>query len=635
MNFKLGIISLFLCMVSLSVIHAQEVLVPVGLPDTPLTQTKKSTGIDDVPDTLEVPFFDDFSKKGWLPHPEFWLDEFVYINNSFTRDPVTIGVATLDAIYSDGKLNGSSSTPFESDFLTSVPINLDYPGRQDVYLSFFYGRRGLGDPPELDDSLTVEFFAPDSNQWVTVWATPGFSEDPAPEEDTFKQVFIPVNQERFLKKGFHFRFKNYASLPTDLLKKDYWGNVDHWNIDYVYLDTARSPNVTAINDVSMISSLGSILKTYQSIPWKHFGSARVKELQPFVEIQYRNNDTTTRNVTRVLKITDLNYNHTDSVIGGAVNVAPGVLNTFQFPNDFPYFFYEEDDSNVFKIMSYLVTEDLDIKTNDTVVRYQRFYNYYAYDDGSSENGYGLNGEGTSNASIAYQFNTFKPDTLRGVQFYFNRTIGDFTQDYFRLGVWDHDDDLDGPGELIRSMEGVRPEYGSELNQFYTYALDTTIIVSNTFYVGWIKTTETLLNVGWDRWNNNRSKIFYNMGQGWVNTIFNGSLMIRPLMGSELVYPVAVPEIPEVENIQLHVYPNPAGDQFYVELSQNTSSGKNEGKWSLSMYNLQGKMVYTSVLRSEYSTKSPHYIGDLPQGLYIVRVNHDGIYVTSSKLMIVR
>ena len=341
------------CLLFARPIHAQEVLVPAGLPAYGTQQAKKSAQIDRQPDTLELPFFDDFSRQGNLPHAPFWIDEYAFINTSYTLNPITIGVATMDAIYSDGSLNGSGSIPFESDFLTSAPINLDYPGRTDIYLSFFYEPMGLGDVPEEWDSLTVEFFAPDSARWETVWNAPGSA------NDTFLQVFIHVSEERFLKKGFHFRFKNYASHYS-LAKPDQVGNVDHWHIDYVYLDTARSSNITAINDVSMISPMPSILKNYEAIPWQHFPRAYLTELKPTLEIRYRNNDTTIRNVTRILKITDLAYQETDSVNGGAVNVQPGIINVFNFPYNYPFVFYDAD-STVFEIMSYLVTEDLDYK----------------------------------------------------------------------------------------------------------------------------------------------------------------------------------------------------------------------------------------------------------------------------------
>ena len=43
----------------------------------------------------------------------------------------------------------------------------------------------------------------------------------------------------------------------------------------------------------------------------------------------------------------------------------------------------------------------------------------------------------------------------------------------------------------------------------------------------------MLNVGFDRNMVNNDKIFYNLGQGWQNSGFSGSLMIRPIMGKAL------------------------------------------------------------------------------------------------------
>lgn len=615
MSNKTGALSILFLLGSFLLLGAQEVLVPAGLAVSPGQPLKSGTA--EVPrDTLELPFFDDFSREGSLPHPYFWSDRLVYVNNTYTRDPVTIGVATLDAIDNEGSLNGTTKLAFESDFLTSQPINLNYPGRNDIWLSFFYEPMGLGDVPEEWDSLTVEFLPVDSLEWETIWSSAGSA------QDTFKQVFIPIQEERFLKNGFRFRFKNFASLPRVDGYDDKNNNADHWNIDYVYLDTARSSNVTALNDVSMISSLGSLLKSYQAIPWRHFPVAYLTELKPTIDISYRNNDTTVRNVTRILKITDLEFLETDSTNGGAVNVFPGQLNSFTFPYNFPFIFYDAD-SAVFEIKSYLVTENLDYKWNDTVVRFQKFFNYYAYDDGSAENGYGLRGEGTANASIAYRFKSHKKDTLRAVQMYFNRTLGDASRDYFHLGIWEHNKDLNEPGELIHRMSGVRPEYADELNKFQTYILDTLLIVDDEFYVGWIKTTERMLNVGWDVGNNNKHNILYNLGQGWVNTGFNGSLMIRPLMGRKISWPVARQEIPE---ISLQVYPNPASDWIHLEFPMADISSE----WKLDIFNLQGKLVYHGV-----AAEKTHYTGDLPEGLYILRVSQNGMYRASSKIMIIR
>jgi hypothetical protein len=56
-----------------------------------------------------------------------------------------------------------------------------------------------------------------------------------------------------------------------------------------------------------------------------------------------------------------------------------------------------------------------LQQNDTLFHYQPFFNYFAYDDGSAEQAYGLYGKG---ARLAYRFVLNNPDTLRAIQFGF-------------------------------------------------------------------------------------------------------------------------------------------------------------------------------------------------------------------------
>lgn len=598
--------------------YSQEVLVPASSPVPPnaWADQLKSTKVEEIPDTIELPFFDDFSGRGTKPSLSRWTDEYAFINNSYTVDQVTIGVATLDAVDSKGNLNGTGDIPFESDFLSSVPVNLEYPGRNDIYLSFFYQPGGLGDIPETGDSLVVEFWTADSGRWESVWSDTGH------QADTFRQVFIPVGEERFRKKGFRFRFKNYASLPSDPYSPDKRGNVDHWHIDYVYLDTARSPSVTVLKDVSMISPLPSMLKNYEALPWTHFNKAKNTEIEPSFEITYRNNDTVARNVTRMLKITDLNLHFSDSVNGGTANVEPGVLNQFQILYIYPLLYYDAD-SAVLEVQSYLITETQDFKGNDTVIRHQVFSDYYSYDDGSAENGYGLRGEGTLGGMVAFRYKTYLEDTLRAVRMYFNRTQDDATDHYFRLAVWDHDEGTNGPGTMLYSHEGTRPDFSGALNRFTTYELDTNLVVSDIFYIGWIKTTETILNVGFDRYLDNSDKIFYNIGQDWINTSFTGSLMLRPVLGKR-------PEQPAGLNIQddpgVRVYPNPAAEYFLVEWPPV----ENPSQWKISLIDLHGKIHYRA--RGDVAS---HPVDQLPQGFYILRLDKNNSRSWSRKLMILR
>lgn len=598
-------------------VYCQEFLVPapVVVPGSQQQDFRLKAGITD---TLELPFFDDFSKNHGYPDMSIWMDAYVFINNNYPDDPVSIGAATLDAIDNTGLLNGDSDIPFESDLMTSMPLNLDYAGQNDTWLSFYYQPKGYGDEPEPEDSLTVEFYAPLLDQWKTVWTMEGKPLNP------FTRVWIQIADTSFFHTGFRFRFKNYASLPKSQSFPSYDSNVDHWNIDYVHLDKGRSPTDTSVKDVSMITDLHSILKSYEAVPWRHFPNAYLTEIQPELTITYRNNDIVTRNVTRFLEIKDL-LNGTPPYLlsGGAVNVDPGIKDGYEFLFNYPF---EESnrDSAAFRIKAYLVTDVDDYKWNDTVTRYQVFNNYYAYDDGTAEAGYGLAGEGTAGASLAYQFKTYNTDTLRSVKMYFNRSLNNISQVYFNLAVWDNDDVNDRPGNLIYSMPGYRPEYYNELNKFYTYDLDTLIVVSDIFYVGWIQPNTILLNVGFDRNNNNRNRIFYNLGQEWKSSSFNGSLMIRPVLGKETGVPSSVSKIKPDE---IKVYPNPASDFIRVELPFNADNSTIR----LSIFNLQGALVYQSSIYGDEDIP----VHQLESGIYLLRVEISGKGPYNTKLLITR
>ena len=90
---------------------------------------------------------------------------------------------------------------------------------------FFYQSQGLGNDPQVTDSLILEFSAEidsfGNNVWNTIWKKPG-----SPVHDFKKFVFV-FSDTNYLNNKFQFRFRNLASVT---------GNFDHWNIDYVKLD---------------------------------------------------------------------------------------------------------------------------------------------------------------------------------------------------------------------------------------------------------------------------------------------------------------------------------------------------------------------------------------------------------------
>ena len=88
--------------------------------------------------------------------------------------PPSIGVVTLDALDENGLIYTHAETqPFGADTLTSNPIKLDcYNISDSLYFSFYYQPGGasrsyppvewerIGDHPETDDSLVLEFGYP-------------------------------------------------------------------------------------------------------------------------------------------------------------------------------------------------------------------------------------------------------------------------------------------------------------------------------------------------------------------------------------------------------------------------------------------------------------------------------------------
>jgi hypothetical protein len=119
-----------------------------------------------------------------------------------------------------------------------------------------------------------------------------------------------------------------------------------------------------------------------------------------------------------------------------------------------------------------------------------FKNYFAFDDGSSEGGYGINGLGSRNAMFAYRFNSYVADTVRAVSICFNDSYQDANRRAFDLMVWG--DNNGQPGNLLFSREEVIVESGTRINGFYTYLIPHGVEVNGIFYVGWKQRTETFL-----------------------------------------------------------------------------------------------------------------------------------------------
>jgi len=556
-------------------------------------------------DNIDLPFFDDFSQLPVYPDEKRWLDKYVFINNTYSDQQRTAGIATFDALDNYGRLyESASSTTFRADQLTSKPVNLKLPASEDIWLSFLYQAGGLSDPPEKNDSLTLQFFAPDENKWYSVWHA-GYHTD-----QKFRPVIIPINQTRFLKSGFQFRFVNYASLSANLSDPSMVGNCDIWNIDYVLLDKNRNSADTIFPDVALTLPLRSLLKNHEAMPWKQFKQTYLQEMGSSILIHYRNNDTIVRNVTRNFEIWDVYKNSQAHFFSpGATNINP--LTNVDYKASLVYTFNSNNpDSALFRITCSLKTDAFDPKENDTLVYYQVFNNYFAFDDGSAEGGYGINGLGSRNAMLAYRFKSYMKDTLRAVEICFNDSYMDANKRAFDLMVWDDNNGI--PGNVVYSVEEVMVEQGEKINGFYTYNIPGGVMLDDIFYVGWKQRSETFMNAGFDVNTPHNGKQFYWLNGDWQLSQVHGSVMIRPVMGDRLKV-TSVNDINYKGKNMISIWPNPASDYFSVEAGEELISGSAY----ITILDLSGR----ELKKVPYSEKID--ISSLHEGMYLVITTING------------
>ncbi len=621
-------------------LYAQEYL--SGLHSNPLVSankdqafTLKTTG------EVHLPFLDDFSYRWQIfPVDTLWADRDVFINSTYAINPPTVGVATLDAINDTGAIYPSATpTPFLADNLTSLPIRLDsmFDGSgiidvsDSVYFSFYYQPQGVADAPSPGDSLMLDFYSPNLDKWYPVWGSGGLTLDSfrTVYNRDFKQVMIAIKDTTFLQKGFRFRFSNYASIAP-LTIPSWQSNVDEWNIDYVYLNVGRNKADTLPQDIAFVDPAPTILKNFTRIPSRHYTNADLNTNMILKESNLFNIST---NMSYQYVVTEENGAFTYTKSGGVFDIFPFLTNGYHtYPLhvnpaiDFLLPAFGGNDSVAFNITHIMSSNGFTDKNrrNDTIVHRQEFLNSYGYDDGTAENGYGLSG---ASAKLAYEFTINQPDTLGGIEMYFNETLGSPYYKYFYLMVWSSID----PETVVYKSKRLRPEFADSINAFYTYQIeDTSILVSGKFYVGWQQLTDDNLNVGFDRNTNAKTHTFFNVDGSWNGSSFDGSLMMRPMLGTswQIRKTNAWPSVSEFACI---VYPNPAnGNKIYIDLPANYNTQDNRKNITLEIFDYLGRNVYKNVFSNELD------IQFLSKGIYYLRFfNYHTNEVAVNKLVITR
>lgn len=582
-------------------------------------------------DTLDLPFFDDFSEPfsrlrtdaDLYPNPDLWEGNTVYINNHMAINPISQGVATFDGLDEQGRAYGFGiSQSYLSDSLSSKPIRLE--GAQDtVFLSFYYQAQGLGNAPEAEDYLIVDF-KDTSGAWVQVWQHAGY----ILEDNEFRRVMLPIMGEEYLYDGFQFRFKNYASLA---------GSVDHWHIDYVELDENRSVTNTSIEDISFMSQTSfsdtglfasqtaSLLREFSSMPWSHYLVSDTSEFViDSVYMVVRNNLSVNKQLQFAYSVKNENgievyarqQNTGVPVYAGRIcgseyqDCNDATSDNIRNDLDTFYFPHVTADSVFFEVEYRLPNTNDAVTTNDKLVFKQKFYNYYAYDDGTAEIGYGL-GELENEGKVAVKYNIKKPDTLRAIQLYLNPVQYNLSQEPVKLVVWSGNEE---PGDTLWTSKELNLEYTGQFNYFYHYMLDRKVPISDNIWIGWVQqpATDQKFSVGLDVRTDNSDKVYYNLGSYWAQSSIAGSVMIRPVVGDHPYTWTGTDEMPEV--VSLTVYPNPTTGEVRLQ-GLSPAQAKNA---TIQVFDLAGRRVLSQ--RGYFGSID---VSGLHAGTYLLNILADG------------
>ncbi len=535
-----------------------------------------------------LPFWDDFSTGEGSPNLERWTasSRNVFISNGIGINAPSLGVASFDGAKYDGSLYAFSGGLGGTDTLTSQTISmgsLNPTEKGSVYLSFFVQRQGFGETPNENDSITVEI-KDDTGLWTQIWGSRSYdaanASNPIPNNN-FAYIELKIDDRsasNYFFDGFQFRFTAYGRQT---------GALDHWNIDYVFLnanrgDAGKRPNFP---DKAITSPMTSIFEGYRSIPVAHFlENATTLSVAPQMEIS--NNSSEPNNVggqtsavlttrrkdgTLSTQAIDIERDITADVLSSKERKALVASTAIDYsvlttsPEDidsvgivYEFLFTSKDNEDA----SYddAIHAPLDFNVNDTLRTPFTLSDYYAYDDGTAEFGAGTV---VRNAQFSYAFvmQTNRTDTLVAVDMYFPNIGSEQSGQELELII--RDDNGGFPGEVLYS-DFYQIEDSDALNEFKRYDIFPSLEVSGTFYIGWRQINEGRLVIGLDENTNSSDKVFSFSGGGWTSSdLSNGSLMIRPVFGNKKIITGLNDDAVALPNPYLS-YPNPNKGILYVQ-----------------------------------------------------------------------
>lgn len=548
---------------------------------------------------LSLPFFDDFSTNtNSSISPAKWINAGVCVYPGSPQAP-SVYVAAFDGRDARGVpyVTNFSTAVGPTDSLTSRPIDLSAVSPNDsLVLSFFYQAKGIGEAPDQEDSLILEVRTRQA-EWKTIWRSPETN------SLDFSLVLLPLSDDSFFHADFQFRFRSFGRQT---------GPFDTWSVDYIYLDTQRDAQRSFFPDIAISSIQTSLLKGYQSVPYRTFISnpsryladsltfsvRNLRQFQSSLRYQFAISDSSQKTVFKQIQVpTPIN------IEGNGITSFRLALTGTQVPASAQTVFYSLNLSTpeTFDTTSRASTF---FRENDRIVLQNDLTNYYAYDDGTAEGGADTDKQF---GSVAIQFVGLPQDTLSAIQVAFSPTFTDLVGSTIVLQV--HRANKGVPGELLTS-QAVRLTEPFQKNEFLAFTLTESVVVNDTFFVGWQRIAPTAVPIGLDKNSKPYTSVIYqNTGGQWIKSDLAGHLLVRPVMGNKTLQNQPTDGlITGLEPISgLRVFPNPTADMLHFEVPGGEAA-------TVSFFDVKGQLVF-----SKQDVHSSISLEGLPEGLYFLKI----------------
>ena len=572
---------------------------------------------------VNLPFFDDFSlSKNGKVGADLWLTSGgTLVNNTLPLNHPTVNVVTFDGLNRSGVpysfTNENSEGP--GDTLTSQPINLaGFAPKDSLYLSFYWQARGLGELPDTNDSLQLQF-KNKRNVWRTVWVRKGGLVD-----NNFKQDLIALRDTALFGGNFQFRFQQFGRES---------GFFDVWHVDYVYLNANRTFRDRPTKDLAVRQPVSSFLKRYSAMPLAQYLANPRAETSDTLTTELNSLFNQTRRPTFFFTAKD---ERTNQIFQASLE--SGFIQVFSFSSFLTKIKVQPlpDEVKSLKKLTLVSTfafnttdeqdppiRGIDLTRNDTISGRTVFDDYFAYDDGSAELA-AFNVKPLSRTAVQFILN--KPDSLAGMRLNIVPIRKNLINQPMTLQVWNNER---GKPKNLLYQKSYRVSYPADPRSgFVDFKFDFGVAVKDTFYVGWLQIGNDPLPVGLDKNTRSEDKIFTNEGQEWISQAarrndpnylsVSGSLLIRPVLGSAPRPPVLA-NSPEILS-QLLVFPNP---------TTGVVRWQNESIQQIELLNLGGQILQHHLVNALQNELN---LGQLPIGLYLLRLS-DGKRSQVQKLLI--